>query len=178
MITSTISVYSRDASVLFDPRSTYSYVSLLFAHLLDVPRESLGTLVYMSTPVETRVDLLLLDMTDFGVILGMELLSPYHLILYYHANIATLEMPESPRLEWRGSSVSASSRVVSFLKASHMVEKGCLAYLAYVRDTTVEAPAVDSVPTVQEFSDVFPFDLPSILPNRDIDFSIDLALGT
>ncbi|XP_070041385.1 uncharacterized protein [Nicotiana tomentosiformis] len=42
MITGIISVCSRDASVLFDPGSTYSYVSYLFAHFLVISRESLG----------------------------------------------------------------------------------------------------------------------------------------
>ncbi|XP_070050210.1 uncharacterized protein [Nicotiana tomentosiformis] len=85
-------------------------------------------------------------------------------------------MPELPRLEWKGSSVSASSRVISFLKARHMAEKGCLAYLAHVWDTTVETPAIDLVPVVWEFSVVFPFDLPGMPPDRDINFCIDLAL--
>ncbi|XP_070046179.1 uncharacterized protein [Nicotiana tomentosiformis] len=96
----------------------------------------------------------------------------------FHAKIVTLAMPQLPRLEWKGSSVSASSRVVSFLKARHMVEKGCLAYLAYVRDTTAETPTIDSVPVVWEFSNVFSSDLPGMPPNRDIDFCIDLAPGT
>ncbi|XP_070035261.1 uncharacterized protein [Nicotiana tomentosiformis] len=87
-------------------------------------------------------------------------------------------MSELPRLECKGSSVSASSWVISFLKARHMVEKGCLAYLDYVRDTTTETPGIDSVPIVREFSDVFPSDIPSMPPDRDIDFYIDLAPGT
>ncbi|XP_070039954.1 uncharacterized protein [Nicotiana tomentosiformis] len=85
----------RGASVLFDPRSTYSYVSSLFAHFLDIPLEFLGAPIYVSTPVgdsiivdrvyqscvvtlcgyETRTDLLLLDMTDLEVMLGMDWLS-------------------------------------------------------------------------------------------------------
>ncbi|XP_070008684.1 uncharacterized protein [Nicotiana sylvestris] len=177
---------------------TYSYVSTLFAHFLGVPHESLGTPVYVSTQVgnsivvdliypscivtfcgyETRVDLLLLDMTDFEIILGMDWLSPYHAILDFHAKTVTLAMPEFPRLEWRGSSVSASSWVISFLKAQRMVKKGCLAYLAYVRNTTTETPMIDSVPMVREFFDVFPSNLPSMPPDRDIDLCIDLALGT
>ncbi|XP_070036410.1 uncharacterized protein [Nicotiana tomentosiformis] len=87
-------------------------------------------------------------------------------------------MPELSKLEWMGSSVSASSQVISFLEALHMVEKGCLTYLAYVRDTTTETPAIDSVPVVQEFSDEFPFDLPRMPPDRNIDFSINLDAGT
>ncbi|XP_070036653.1 uncharacterized protein [Nicotiana tomentosiformis] len=82
---------------------------------------------------------------------------------------------ELPRLEWRGSSISTSSWVISFLKARHMVEKGCLAYLAYVRDTAAETPTIDSVPMVRDFSDMFPSDLPGMPPDRDIDFFIDLA---
>ncbi|XP_070048998.1 uncharacterized protein [Nicotiana tomentosiformis] len=198
VITGIISVCGRDASVLFDPGYTYSYVSSLFSHFLDIPHEFLGTHVYVSTPVgnsaivdrvyrscvvtlcgyETRADLLLLDMIDFEVILGMDWLSSYHDILDFHAKTVTLAMPELPRLEWKGSSVSTSSRVISFLKARHLVEKGCLAYLAYVQDTTAESPTSDSVPVVWEFADMFPSDLPGMPPDYDIDFCIDLALGT
>ena len=53
-----------------------------------------------------------------------------------------------------------------------------MAYLAYVRDTTAETPAIDSVPVVREFPDVFPSDLPGMPPDRDIDFCIDLAPDT
>ncbi|XP_070045037.1 uncharacterized protein [Nicotiana tomentosiformis] len=78
---------------------------------------------------ETREDLLLLDITDFDVILDIGWLSLHHVVLDCHAKTVTLAMPELPRLEWRGSSISIFSRVISFLKAGHMVEKGCLGYL-------------------------------------------------
>ncbi|XP_070003492.1 uncharacterized protein [Nicotiana sylvestris] len=198
VITGIISVCGRGASVLFDPGSTYSYVSSLFAHFLDIPRESLGTPVYVFTLVcdsivvdqiyrsyvvtfygyETRADLLLLDMTDFEVILGTDWLSSNHNILDCHAKTIILAMPKLPRLEWKSSSVSTSNRIISFIKARHMVEKGCLACLAYVRDTTAESLAIDLVPIVWEFSDVFSSDLPGIPLDRDIDFYIDLAPGT
>ncbi|XP_070034663.1 uncharacterized protein [Nicotiana tomentosiformis] len=123
-----------------------------------VPRESLGTLIYVSILVsdsvvvdrnywscivtlygyETRADLLFLYVTDFEIILGMDWLSPHHSILDCHAKTITL--------------------------ARHMVKKGCLAYLAYVRDTTVETLAIDSVPVVREFPDMFPSDLQGTQP--------------
>ncbi|XP_070040304.1 uncharacterized protein [Nicotiana tomentosiformis] len=144
VITGIISVSGRDSSLLFDLGSTYSYVSSLFAHFVDIPHESLGTLVYVSTPMgnsvvvdwiyqscvvtfcgyETREDLLLLDMIDFEVIMGMDWLSPYHAILDCHAKTVTLAMLELPRLEWRGSSVSTSSRVISFFAGSTYGRKG------------------------------------------------------
>ncbi|XP_070057749.1 uncharacterized protein [Nicotiana tomentosiformis] len=75
--------------------------------------------------------------------------------------------------EWRGTLDHVPNRVVSFLKTQRMLEKRCDAYLAYVRDVSIDTPTVESVPIVRDYSDVFPVDLPSMLPNRDIDFGID-----
>ncbi|XP_070040530.1 uncharacterized protein [Nicotiana tomentosiformis] len=118
---------------------------------------------------KTRADLVLLDMADFEVILGRDWLSLYHDVLDFHAKIITLVMPELSQLEWRGSSIGTSSQVISFLKARHMIKKGCFFYLSYVRDTAMETPMIDLVPVVREFSDVFPYDLPGMPPDCDID---------
>ncbi|XP_070056332.1 uncharacterized protein [Nicotiana tomentosiformis] len=165
IITGIITVCHRDASVLYDLGSTYFYESSYFASSLDMSRGSLSTHVYVSTPVgdsimvdhvysscfvpigvyETRGDLLLLNIMDFDVILGMDWWSPYHTILDCHAKTVTLAMPGLPRLDWRGLLGHIPSRVVSFLKAQWMVEKGCLAYLAFVRDVSADTPTVESV---------------------------------
>ncbi|XP_070028806.1 uncharacterized protein [Nicotiana sylvestris] len=128
--------------------------------------------------LETRVDLLLLSMVDFDEILGMDWLSPCHAILDYHAKTITLAIPGLPQIKWRGSLDYVPSRVISFLKAQRMVKKGCLSYLAFVRDISAEIPTIDSVLVVQDILDVFPADLPSMSPDRDIDFGIDFVLGT
>ncbi|XP_070025276.1 uncharacterized protein [Nicotiana sylvestris] len=117
-------------------------------------------------------------MVDFDVILGIDWLSPYHDILDYHAKMVTLALLGLPRLEWRGTSGHFTSRVISYVKARHMVEKGHLAYLAYVHDSSVDVPSIDSVPVIHEFLEVFPTDLPGMTPDRIIDFCIDLAPGT
>ncbi|XP_075082100.1 uncharacterized protein LOC107791632 [Nicotiana tabacum] len=49
---------------------------------------------------DTIVDLLLLDMVDFDVILGMDWLSPYHAIFDCHVKTMTLAMLGLPRLEY------------------------------------------------------------------------------
>ncbi|XP_070041330.1 uncharacterized protein [Nicotiana tomentosiformis] len=162
-----------------------------------VPLDSLSAPVYVSTLVgdsivvdcvfrsgvitigslTTSVDLILLDMVDFDVILGMDQLSPYYAILDCHAKKVTLAMAGFPPLEWRGTPGYSTSRVISYVKARHMVEKGCLAYLAYIHDSSEEVPSMDSVPIVRESPEVFPADLSGMLPDRDIDFCIDLAPG-
>ncbi|XP_070009730.1 uncharacterized protein [Nicotiana sylvestris] len=113
VIIGTISICHRDASVLFYPWSTYSYVSSLFGPYLDVIHESLDVPIYVSTPVgnfvivdrvyrscevifcayQTRADLILLNMVDFEVILGMDWLSLYRAILDCHAKTISFVMP-------------------------------------------------------------------------------------
>ncbi|XP_070046332.1 uncharacterized protein [Nicotiana tomentosiformis] len=119
VITCIILVCHREALILFDPGSTYSYVSSYFAPYLGVSRDFLSSPVYVSTPVgesividrlywsclvvlggfETRADLLLLIMVDFDIILGIDRLSPYHAIFDYHTKTVTLAMPGLPRIE-------------------------------------------------------------------------------
>ncbi|XP_070046690.1 uncharacterized protein [Nicotiana tomentosiformis] len=76
-----------------------------------------------------------------------------------------------------GFSWLPASRVISFLKARRIVEKGCLAYLAFVRDISADTPTVELVPIVREFANVFPANLQSMPPDKDIYFGIDLAPG-
>ncbi|XP_070014388.1 uncharacterized protein [Nicotiana sylvestris] len=172
-------------------------MSSYFASYLVVPRYSLSATVYVSTPVgdafivdrvyhsclvaigslETRVDLLLIDMVDFDVILHMDWLSPYHAILDFHAKTVTLALPVFHQLEWRGTPGHSTNRVISYVKARHMVEKRCLAYFAYVRDSSVAVPSINLVLVVREFLEVFLVDLLGIPLDSDIDFYIDLAPG-
>ncbi|XP_070045186.1 uncharacterized protein [Nicotiana tomentosiformis] len=64
---------------------------------------------------------------------------------------------------------------VDLLLAQRMVDKGCLEYLAFVRDVSADTPTIDSVLVVMEFLEVFPANLPGMPRNRDIDFGIDLV---
>ena len=139
------------ASVLFDPGSTFLYVSSSFAiglnlhcELLDMPIR-VSTLVgesvivekvYRSCPVtimdsNTHVELVILKMVDFDVILGMTWLSPNFAILDCNANTVTLAKPGTDPLVWEGDYTSTLVRIISFLRAKRMVSKGCLAFLAH-----------------------------------------------
>ena len=184
--------------MLFDPGSTFSYVSTYFAAKFDMICDSMTVPIRVSTPVgkplvvdrvyrsclvslagyDTWVDLIILGMVDFDVILGMDWLSHYHAVLDCNAKTVTLAMPGVPRVEWKSVSGSYPSKVISFIRAKRLVERGCLSYLAFIRDTSVEPPPTNSFPVVQEFLDVFPSDLPGVPPDRDIDFAIDLEPGT
>ena len=198
VITGNLLVCDCMASVLFDPGSTFSYVSSSFATSLNLHCELLDISICVSTPVgesviiekvyrsclvlfvgsNTYVDLVILEMVDFDVILGMTWLSPNFVILDCNAKTVTLAKPGTDPLLWEGDYTSNPVRIISFFRAKKMVSKGCLAFLAHLRDDTTQVPPIESVSIVREFLDVFPADLPVMPPDRDIDFCIDLESGT
>ncbi|XP_070041376.1 uncharacterized protein [Nicotiana tomentosiformis] len=108
----------------------------------------------------------------------MDWLSPYHTLFDCHAKTVILAMPGLPQIEWKRTLGHSTNKVISYVKDRRMVEKRCLAYLAYIRDTNADITSMDSVPVVREFPDVFSVDFPWMPPDRDIDFCIDLASGT
>ena len=68
--------------------------------------------------------------------------------------------------------------MTSATTARTMVQKGCEAYLAYVIETEKARPSVSNIPTVSDFPDVFPKELPGLPPQREIKFSIDVVPGS
>ena len=77
-----------------------------------------------------------------------------------------------------GSGEYTSPRVISALQARCMIKKGCKGYLATVRDTQQGELKLEDILVVREFPDVFPENLSGLPPNREIEFSIDLLLGS
>ncbi len=58
------------------------------------------------------------------------------------------------------------------------MKKCCEAYLAHVVDTRQAKPNLCNIPTVKDFPDVFPEELPGLLPGRKVEFAIEVLLGT
>uniref|UniRef100_A0A1S3YKW9 Chromo domain-containing protein n=1 Tax=Nicotiana tabacum TaxID=4097 RepID=A0A1S3YKW9_TOBAC len=81
------------------------------------------------------------------------------------------------RSEWRGTPGHSTSRVISYVKARRIVEKGCLAYLAYIYDSSAEVTFIDSVLVVHEFPEHGdPFhvlDISSVQSDKDLTYEED-----
>ncbi|TMW89230.1 hypothetical protein EJD97_017470 [Solanum chilense] len=64
--------------------------------------------------------------------------------------------------------------LISCLKACKIISKGCLYNNVRVHDLGSKIQPIESVHVVREILEVFPNDLPGILPKQEIDFGIDL----
>ena len=127
---------------------------------------------------ELLANLILMDMYDYDVILGMDWLAAYHASVDCFGKEVVFQPIGEPEFWFKGSRMHALPRVISALRAKRLLRKGCQGYLAHVVDTKKELLKFDDIPVVREFPDVFPKDLRGIPIDREIEFSIDLLPRT
>ena len=89
----------------------------------------------------------------------------------------TLRTQNEDEVIFIGERSNHLSNVISASIARKMVWKGCEAYLAYVIDIVKARPSVSDIPTVSDFSDVFPEEFLGLPPQREIEFAIDVVPG-
>ena len=126
---------------------------------------------------ELTIDLIVFDMPDFDVILGMDFLSKYGAKIDCSKKKVRFNLGKGNKFSFgEGHQVSI---MISVVQARKMLSKGCTGYLAHIinREGAKELSLTD-VPVVREFEDVFPDELPGLAPEREVEFSIELAPGT
>ena len=184
--------------MLLDPGATHSFVSPSFALRLGVQPARLKTPLSVTTPLNDALeadiyfpscpisvvgrdllaDLILLDVMDFEVILGMDWLARHYAILDCREKQVIFRIPGDSEFGFRGEQIPAPSNLISAITARRMLRRGCQGYLALVRDTVADRGKVDDVPIACEFPDVFPEELSGLPPDREIEFCIDVVPGT
>ncbi|XP_065854728.1 uncharacterized protein [Euphorbia lathyris] len=198
VVTGTISVCSFDARVLIDPGATHSFVSPCFSMKFGVPPTMLDCPLSVATPIgdvldinlafknclvkvgerELLADLVLLEMLDFDVLLGMDWLASYHPSLNCYSKLVTFKIPGEIEFQFQGDRSMAPHSLISAIAARRLLYKNCEGFLAYVKDTQTKGVDLENVDVVNEFADVFPEDLAGLPPERVIDFCVDLAPET
>ncbi|KAA3473354.1 RVP_2 domain-containing protein [Gossypium australe] len=133
--------------------------------------------VYKSCPLVIRghyfsADLMLLPFDEFDVILGMDWLTLHDVITTElkckNNETLRIELDESGELPI----------VILSMSAWRYVRKGCEAFLAYVLNTKDSELKIESVPIVYEYPNVFPKEFTGLPLIREVEFAIDLILGT
>ena len=123
-------------------------------------------------------DLIVLAIQDFDVLLGMNWLSRHYAQVDCRQKVISFEYPGQPVIVYRGVKPVVSTPMISIIHAEKLIRRGCEAYLAFVTLVADKMKELTTYPVVRNFSNVFPEELPGLLPYREINFAVDLVLGT
>ncbi|KAL0540972.1 hypothetical protein IC582_020998 [Cucumis melo] len=198
VVTGTLPVLGHYALVLFDSGSSHSFISSTFVLHARLEVELLHHVLSVSTPsdecmlskekVKTcqieiaghviEVTLLVLDMLDFDVILGMDWLAANHASIDCSRKEVTFNPPSRASFKFKGEGSRSLPQVISAIRASKLLSQGTWGILASVVDTREADVSLSSEPVVRDYPDVFPEELPGLPPHREVEFAIELEPGT
>ncbi|KAL2251426.1 UNVERIFIED_CONTAM: Transposon Ty3-G Gag-Pol polyprotein, partial [Sesamum indicum] len=173
--------------------STCSFISRDLASHVHAKIEPFGHDLYVSMPVGGFVlvntvvrscpivvegvtlyaDLVVIDLKEFDVILGMDWLASNHALVDCQTKEVMVKVNGQMKtvIVWERKVIP--NCLISVVTAFNLIKERCEAYLASVHDTMKVSPGVLDVPMVREFPDVFPNELPGLPPHREVDFEID-----
>ncbi|KAL0544913.1 hypothetical protein IC582_020043 [Cucumis melo] len=198
VVTGTLPVLGHYALVLFDSGSSHSFISSAFVLHARLEVEPLHHVLSVSTPsgecmlskekvkacqIEIaghviEVTLLVLDMLDFDVILGMDWLAANHASIDCSRKEVTFNPPSMASFKFKGGGSRSWPQVISAIRASKLLSQGTWGILARVVDTREVEVSLSSEPVVRDYPDVFPEELPGLPPHREVEFAIELEPGT
>ncbi|KAL0544185.1 hypothetical protein IC582_019298 [Cucumis melo] len=198
VVTGTLPVLGHYALVLFDSGSSHSFISSAFVSHARLEVELLHHVLSVSTPsgecmlskekvkacqIEIsgrviEVTLIVLDMLDFDVILGMDWLAANHASIDCSRKEVTFNPPSMASFKFKGGGSKSLPQVISAIRASKLLSQGTWGILASVVDTREADVSLSSEPVVRDYPDVFPEELPGLPPHREVEFAIKLEPGT
>ncbi|KAL2230890.1 UNVERIFIED_CONTAM: Transposon Ty3-G Gag-Pol polyprotein [Sesamum indicum] len=197
VISGTILLSDIMAYVLIDPGSIHSYISFEFASKIPGENSPLGCNLMVYLPVgggvvvnsvrkgslvrirdvNLPVDLIVLDLKEFDVILGMDWLAQHKAIVDCYKKEVIIECFGESKVIFVGDRQVVPVCVISAMEARRLMLEGCEAYLAHVVDTEKVNPTLEEIPVMRDFPGVFPDDLPGLPPHRKVDFAIKTLPG-
>ncbi|XP_073120465.1 uncharacterized protein [Henckelia pumila] len=121
---------------------------------------------------ELYADLIILKMSDFDVIFGMDWLSCYEATIDCKRRTVSLKTKDGETFLFHATPKNNSSLLISVGKAWQLLNKGCEGFLASVTcDQELPRPKLEDVEVVRDFPEVFPDDIAGLPPARECEKS-------
>ncbi|GKB06670.1 putative reverse transcriptase domain-containing protein [Tanacetum coccineum] len=182
-VTGTFLLNNHHAYMLFDSGADRSFVSNTFSTLLDITPYALDvnyvaeladgrtsetntlligcTLGLLGHPF--NIDLMPIELGSFDVIIGMDWLAKNHAVIVCDEKIGY-----SYFFSWKRDSDRSRRQRCQGEEIDVMVKE---------KQDKSDEKRLEDVPTVRDFPEVFPEDLPGLPPTRQVEFQIDLVPG-
>jgi hypothetical protein len=175
-----ILINDNNAIVLFDSGPSHSFVAANFVQKHNLPLSMLKNQMIVSSPagdmhaghvcpkvnilirgVEFIANLIVLESKGIDVILGMDWLSKHKGKVNCAKKAVRLTTSSGKEVEYVVENLFTDKATSNRIVLNHL-----------------DATSTLDIRTVSEFLDVFPEELPGMPPDREIDFVIELVLGT
>ncbi|GJR94205.1 retrotransposon protein, putative, ty3-gypsy subclass [Tanacetum coccineum] len=192
------------ASVLFNSGVDQSFMSTTFSTLLDIIPDALDvshaveladervsknnivlrgyTLGLLGHPF--NIDLIPIEIGSFDVIISIDWLANHHAMIVCDEKIVQIPYGDEVLIvqgDINGKGKKSKLSIISCTKTQNYIKKGCLIFLAQVMKKETEDQSeekrLEDVPTVRDFLEVFPEDLPGLPTTRQVEFQIDMVPG-
>jgi hypothetical protein len=122
----------------------------------------------------TRANLYVTILGSYDVMIGMDWLESHEAILNCKMKQLSLVDDEGQRRVIVGQNQGVSLRIISSLHLRKSMRKGYNLYVILALNEKGVEEGLEHLPVVREFVDVFPEKLPGILPERELEFILDL----
>jgi hypothetical protein len=126
----------------------------------------------------TRANLYVTILGSYDVVIGMDWLESHEAILNCKTKWLSLVNIEGQRPVIVGQNQGVSLRFISSFQLWKSMCNGSKLYAILSLNEKGVAKGLDHLLVVREFVDVFPEELPGMSPERELEFTIDLKLGT
>eukprot|EP00253_Pinus_taeda_P021805 PITA_21805 len=186
-------------AVLIDPGATLSYVSPKIVEQCKLLSEKFRSpwLVQLATGAKRRVsakirncsfsiagqqitaDLNVLPLGSYDILIGMDWLEKHWSLVNCKTKTIYYKDDLGQQQELQGIKHHVQIRPITASQLAKCLKKKCQIYAIQVGypNQKDKISALDGIPVVQEFVDVFPEEVPGLPPKRDIDFTIELTPG-
>ncbi|GKF41401.1 putative reverse transcriptase domain-containing protein, partial [Tanacetum coccineum] len=192
------------AFMIFDSGADQCFMSTTFSTLLDITPDTLdvsyaveladGRISDTNTILRGctlgllghlfSIDLMPVELVSFDVIIGMDWLANHHAVIVCDEKIVRIPFGDKVLLvqgdrDDKGEKSKLS--IISCTKTYKYIKIGCPIFLAQVTKKEIENGSkekrFEDVPTIRDYPEVFPEDLPGLPPTRQVKNQIDLVPG-
>ncbi|XP_073313505.1 uncharacterized protein [Primulina huaijiensis] len=123
-----------------------------------------------------RAELIVLPMSEFDIILGMDWLTLNGTTIDFRWRSVSIRPSNGKAFIFEATQNNQMPHIISCMRAKKLIQKGCQGFLAcIVSSPNTHSRSIEDVEVVKDFPGVFLEDVSGILPEREVEFAIELT---